>query len=219
MIYTSFFIENVALFGGYPTHDQVGELEKYGVVCFFNLTCKHERNTTEYNVKQHVNYPIQDHGVPKDIKSFTLFLHYLKKTICALKSGQKIYLHCRGGHGRSSLVIVCFLSMIFKIPFYQSMEMVKYYHSLRKNLSCKWRKKSLLNEKQLKFLKSFLGDFYLYSGLHCQTLECLNTHVISNGVLFNVLINTGCKKILGEGTLSALLTDLREYYYTRILSS
>ena len=44
----SFFIKNNALFGGFPTQENVDELEKNGVRYFVNLTEKNEPKINPY---------------------------------------------------------------------------------------------------------------------------------------------------------------------------
>ena len=42
----SYFIENKALFGSYPKHEDVKELENEGVILFVDLTCPGEKKIT-----------------------------------------------------------------------------------------------------------------------------------------------------------------------------
>lgn len=185
----SFFIEKKALFGGYPNHNQIIELVEEGVVWFIDLTHRDERNIKVYShlVNNWVNFPIKDRHVPENNKNFLIFLLIIQMVLESLKSGEKIYLHCRGGHGRSSLVISCFLGMVLNLPPFDSLNMVRIYHSRRPNLSPKWCNPNLsdhgvkgpkdhglnlalkaqgvrwpLSLKQRKYVETFFGSTNLY---------------------------------------------------------
>ena len=106
----SYFIENKALFGSYPTQETVNYLETMGVVCFVDLTNKDETNITKYSTKvEYVNYPILDRKIPLNWKTFAKLILDCCEKIKQLKVGEKIYIHCKGGHGRSGILVACIL--------------------------------------------------------------------------------------------------------------
>jgi len=226
----SFFIEKKALFGGYPTHKEIKELKDEGVVWFVDLTADNERNTKAYShlVDNWISYPIKDRHVPEDKKKFTVFLFIIQMVLESLKPGEKIYLHCRGGHGRSSLVIACFLGLILRIPPDESLKLVKEYHMLRPNLRSKWLIRWPLSVQQQRFVVNFFGSMYLYSNFRLQekakvedtkltkmhyfkTMLILNFYLHQNPTILEVLLNSGLKKIEGEGIISIILQELRSY--------
>lgn len=220
----SFFIEKKALFGGYPNHNQILELKEEGVVWFIDLTNSDEKNIKVYShlVKNWINYPIKDGHIPENKKQFLIFLLLIQLVVESLKPGEKIYLHCRGGHGRSSLVISCFLSMVFNLPPFESLEMTKKYHSLRPNLRPKWLIGWPLNLKQRKFVETFFGTLYFYSNFKdskiittkTEFFRCmiiLNMYLHQNQIMLETLLNSGLKTIKGEGIISCLLQELRFY--------
>lgn len=198
----SFFIEKKALFGGYPNHNQIVELVEEGVVWFIDLTHCDERNIKVYShlVNNWVNFPIKDRHVPENNKNFLIFLLIIQMVLESLKSGEKIYLHCRGGHGRSSLVISCFLGMVLKLPPFDSLNMVRRYHSRRPNLSPKWcYLRWPLSLKQRKFVETFFGSTNLYGGLsNAPTLRYgPSDHNPTQGVPFGPsgqMLNNGVKR-------------------------
>lgn len=228
----SFFIEKVALFGGYPNHKQIKELQDEGVVWFIDLTSGNEKNIKVYShlVNNWINYPIKDGCTPESKKTFLVFLLLLKMVLQTLKPGEKLYLHCRGGHGRSSLVISCFLSMVLNIPPIDSINMVKKYHNLRPNLKQKWIRMAPLNLQQHKFVENFFGTIHLYTNFRHDMVNCtkkidlfkymvmLNFYIHQNPYMLEVLLNSGLKKIEGEGLTSLLLQELRLYIlYTKAI--
>lgn len=239
----SFFIEKKALFGGYPNHEQIIELKEEGVVWFVDLTHKDEENIKLYShaVSNWLNYPIKDGHIPENRKKFTVFLLLIQMIVQSLKPGEKLYLHCRGGHGRSSLVIACFLGMWLNISATESLNLVREYHALRPNLRSKWLTRWPLNIKQQKFVSVFFGSLYLYSnfdnpyvaGYGCyaptdygvnnsysihyerskffRSMVILNFYLHQNPTMLEVLLNSGFKKIEGEGITSIMLQKLRFY--------
>lgn len=143
----SFFIKDKGLFGSYPTQEDVLELERNGVVLFVNLTSKRE-NLPEYvpNVK-YISFPITDYGIPSDIPDFCRLILLLESKIRNLKSGEKIYIHCKGGHGRVGVVVASLLARINKIGAEEAIKLATYYHKQRKNLTSV-RRNSMCPEKQ-----------------------------------------------------------------------
>lgn len=62
-----------------------------------------------YNI-QIVHLPIKDESVP----SKTVLLSHLTRILDLIRHGKNIYLHCAGGHGRTSLYISCILACLYK---------------------------------------------------------------------------------------------------------
>lgn len=229
----SFFIEKKALFGGYPNHNQLLELMDEGVVWFVDLTNSNERNIKVYShlVNNWINYPIKDGHIPENKKNFLIFLLMIQMVLESLKPGEKLYLHCKGGHGRSSLVISCFLSMVYNIPPLESLDITKEYHALRPNLKSKWLVGWPLSLKQRKFVENFFGSTHLYTGYKenlmvqstmtsdarlsvtksewLRLLISLNFYMHQHETILDILLNSGLKKIMGEDTISVMLQELR----------
>ena len=75
----SYFVDNKALFGGYPTQKEVEEYENNGVRYFINLTEDGEKGIEPYITKYvYIHYPIKDRKAPKDWKSFSEFIGRLR---------------------------------------------------------------------------------------------------------------------------------------------
>ena len=107
---SSEFIRNKALFGGYPTQEYVNEFETMGVRYFIDLTCEGEKKIVPYTtIYTYERYSISDHRVPTDWNSFAQFISKIGNIIKSRHTGEKVYRHCKGGHGRSGVVVACLL--------------------------------------------------------------------------------------------------------------
>lgn len=137
---SSYFIKDRALFGSFPTQEAVEELEKMGVRYFVNLTHSYERKITPYKTQHnYISFPINDHQVPEDRHVFASFVVKLADIIYGLKKGELIYIHCKGGHGRSGVVVASLLCHIFGMSPGEALDHTTMYHSNRKSMREKWR--------------------------------------------------------------------------------
>jgi len=78
-----------------------------------------------------VSEEIRDSGVTKDECVVAL----LEKMTELLKAGEKIYIHCWGGHGRTGTIIACLLGYLYPIEPDCALHLTSVYHQLR--LSCR----------------------------------------------------------------------------------
>lgn len=118
----NYLLDERIMFGWYPGPPEHGEMSndvnailETGRTVFVNLTSKHEiailhnyipcvQNSVFNPI--FIHYPIPDQGLPSDLSSYKKFLELL----CFLvNQNEKIYIHCRGGHGRSGIVAACLL--------------------------------------------------------------------------------------------------------------
>jgi protein-tyrosine phosphatase len=154
----SYFIENKALFGGFPTQEIVKELENMGVRYFVDLTRFNESKTTPYCTHyEYIHYPIMDHSIPRDLTDFVYFIAYIGHIINILEEGELIYIHCKGGHGRSGVVVASLLCSINKITPDESIKLTSEYHSRRTVMREKWR---IIGSPQTRHQKMFVHKFY-----------------------------------------------------------
>ena len=150
----SYFLKDKAIFGSYPTQETVYDLEKKGVKYFINLTYPEEKLIKEYETNNNIiNFPIQDRKVPNDIISFSKLIVNISNIIKDLKENELIYIHCKGGHGRSGILVACLLCYIFKISPLESIELTTKYHNNRSNMKEKWRE---IGSPQTFFQKNFV---------------------------------------------------------------
>lgn len=161
----SYFIENKALFGSYPSQEHVELLEKqYGVKYFIDLTCAGERHIKPYKtLYTYLHYPIVDRNIPKNWNTFALFIIKICDILKNLKLNEKIYINCRGGHGRSGIVVACVLCYYFQITPYEALKLTKKYHNNRLEMREKWRKIGSPQTKyQISFIYKFFNPLYFY---------------------------------------------------------
>ena len=101
---SSFFIEEKALFGSYPTQQIVNNFIEKGVYYFIDLTTDYEKQKLNiYNVGncKYINFQIRDRHIPEDIEKFSSFIVKLSNIINLLEKDRYIYIHCRGGRWKS----------------------------------------------------------------------------------------------------------------------
>ena len=154
----SYFIDGKALFGSFPTQEAVSELESNGVVCFVDLTFPTENNIIKYETqKKYINYPIPDRKVPTDWKSFAKFIIQLAKIIHSLEEGEKLYINCKGGHGRSGVVVACLFCYMQGCSPEDALKLTSKCHNNRKEMRDKWRK---MGAPQTNSQKIFVHKFF-----------------------------------------------------------
>jgi predicted NAD-dependent protein-ADP-ribosyltransferase YbiA (DUF1768 family) len=145
------------MFGGFPTQESVVILEDIGVTHFVDLTCIGEKRITPYLCKgYYLRYPIQDHKVPCNKRTFANFIIKISSIISELKGKDKIYIHCKGGHGRSGLVVACLLCYIHNIGPGEAITRTTKYHGTRP-MREKWRR---MGSPQTRSQKTFVSKFF-----------------------------------------------------------
>ena len=160
----SYFIKDKALFGSYPTQEAVNSLEKIGVRYFVNLTRDTEKKISPYKTQYtSIIFPIPDHRTPTNKIEFSRFIIKLSDIILSLKSDERLYLHCKGGHGRSGIVVSVILCYLFGLSPQQAMEYTSKYHSRRPIMRDKWRKVGAPQSwHQKNFVYHFCKPIYIY---------------------------------------------------------
>lgn len=162
---SSFFIPNKALFGSYPSYEALKELEANGVKTFVNLT-EADENLTPYNVHTDnvvINYPIKDRKIPRNTLTFSLLIIKIHNIIQNLSNNDKIYVHCRGGHGRAGIFVACYLCYSQNISPEDALKLTTEYHSCRKEMRTKWRQIGSPQTRQQKhFVMKMFEPLYFY---------------------------------------------------------
>ena len=160
----SYFIKDRAMFGSYPTQEAVEELEHEGVIYFVNLTHEKENKITPYITNHnYITYPIKDREVPTDLKSYSAFIVNISTIIKNLKNKKKMYIHCKGGHGRSGVVVASILCYIFNLTPHESLEYTTTCHNNRSVMKEKWRKiGSPQTYSQRKFIYKLFEPLKIY---------------------------------------------------------
>lgn len=160
---SAYFIKNQCLFGAYPNQDQIQQLEEWGVDLIVNLTSNNEKKIRFYQTSiPTIQFTIPDRKVPENILEFcALVIHIAHQII----DGKKIYIHCKGGHGRSGLVVSAILCYLYKITPKQSFIKTKAYHATRLIHSSKpkknefWKNRSPQTMEQRKFVDELFQPY------------------------------------------------------------
>lgn len=154
----SYFIQDKALFGSFPTQETVHNLEELGVRCFIDLTNSDESKTTPYVTKyKYIKYPIVDRKIPENWKSFAQLVVKICNVINNLGIDEKVYVHCKGGHGRSGILVACIFCNYYSINPDEALKQTSKCHSNRPQMREKWRK---LGSPQGKRQKDFVHRFF-----------------------------------------------------------
>ncbi len=165
--FSSYFIEDKALFGSFPTRERAKMLMDMGVKYFVNLTEEGEVHNP-YHLSDDfngfwVNFAIPDRSAPKDLIGFSSLIKLLISTIENLVDNERIYIHCRGGHGRAGIVVAVLLALINKIKSSRSLELTNQFHNDRTVMRDKWRKMgSPQTRHQKMYVHKFLSDMVFF---------------------------------------------------------
>jgi hypothetical protein len=239
---TNWFIENKAIFGAFPIQESVNELEKIGVRYFLDLTRPFERGTIPYYTKyNYENYPIFDRSCPIDRISFGRLIVKYGKIINNLLPGELVYIHCRGGHGRSGLVASCLLAWIFKMSPQEAMDIANNFHAKRSVMREKWRKIGVPQTRiQKNFVLSFFKPIYITKQRNSPLADIFDGVNINGPIeeifsmilekfrqdnnLISDLLNTGLSKIIfvsanspdNREKITKILAQVRTYFFHAI---
>lgn len=135
---TNWSIPGVLLCGGYLDYDsEVAVLVRLGITRFWCLC-------SEYGIpdKRHRNYAygdklpvgqfnhvkIDDMGITDD----AIVLENCNRIVAQIRAGEKIYLHCSGGHGRTGTFLAIILNKIYPyLTLDQILNYIQYSHDQR----------------------------------------------------------------------------------------
>lgn len=131
-------------FGGYPTSQQVHELKEKGFRYIVDCTTAQEKKRLSvYDPKEvglvYISFPIQDNCVPKETETFFEFIGWISYLIEHMEANEFMYIHCKGGHGRSGLICASLLCHIYGMSPAFSIQEVSWAHKNRPALAPKWK--------------------------------------------------------------------------------
>ena len=153
----SCLISNSVYFGAYPTPDMIDILKEKEFTHIINLT-ENEYPHNDSSIK-FIHYPIIDHSIPEDPMTYCKLIYDLKLLVL---TGNKLYIHCRGGHGRSGMLSASLWFVSNSIKIDEAIEYVNKCHTNRVVLREKWRgRKFPFNYKQFIFLQRMHKCIYI----------------------------------------------------------
>jgi len=203
----SYFIKERALFGSFPTQKDVEFFENMGVRYFLDLTTGQERGTRTYNTRYvHTRYTIQDGNIPDDPPGFWKLIRHICHVIGTLGEGEKIYVHCRGGHGRSGVVVACILCHYYRIPPQKALHLTKKYHNRRGHM--REINKVIGSPRTIRQKRFVIDNFMpLYLGQHLTGIG----YRLSNGFICQVKTDLGVFRIVEAAYQAYKDPENREY--------
>jgi len=163
LTFCSSFYHEQAFFGGFPNEEQFQELLENHFEYFIDLTTLRERDRLKFDYSLeipkyknlvYINYSIIDNNVPLSENVFSEILNLFQNI---LKTKKRIYIHCKGGHGRSSLLVAALLCHLHFYTPYKALHFTKSYHEKRNNLKDKYRGKPC---PQLYHQRKFVIDLF-----------------------------------------------------------
>lgn len=105
-----------------------------------------------------LHFPIEDTSIPDNSIEYCTFIMKLKQIY---DSGSKMYIHCLGGHSRSSMVVVSLLFCMYNEELKDIVNKVIRYHRNRVKLRDIWQFRSPFNYKQFSFLCMIHKNIYI----------------------------------------------------------
>lgn len=138
--FSAVLLDGVVRFGKYPTDDEVLLLRHNGYNIFLDLCPSSEITWTPYN-KEGLYYnslPIIDRT--PNVGDLIIFRTYIAQLTTAVQQGHKLYIHCRGGHGRSAMVAAIIYGKLTNNAPQTCLLTVKAVHQLRIEMKPKYRK-------------------------------------------------------------------------------
>lgn len=144
---TNYILDNL-LCGGYPGHQDVKIQEKLENILVYELNVTHFISLmqndeifgqlNDYRGKfshvQYLNFQIPDCSIAKNED----VIEFIDKSMIPLVSDHHntLYIHCRGGNGRSSTITSILISRMFKISWKDALEYVLQCYRTRKVVKC-----------------------------------------------------------------------------------
>ena len=164
--FCSYFIEEKALFGGFPSQEQADILLDMGVKYFIDLTFPTEvpKKYNACNDCFYLNYPIPDRGVPNNVTEYTSVLLKVFDVLKKLGDNEKIYVHCKGGHGRAGILAASLIYLYLgNLSTQECLDLTNCAHNERTVMREKWRKiGSPQTVAQKKYVHKLFSDLVFF---------------------------------------------------------
>jgi protein-tyrosine phosphatase len=123
-------------FGKYPDNAILKALHEVGIKLIIDLTHFTDNLPKYSSVVKRIEFPIVDMGIEDD--ELTLRNVMFIKSLF-LNGHNPVYIHCRGGHGRSGVIACLLYGLVYNKTAEESLEAIKGAHDNRKQMSRKMR--------------------------------------------------------------------------------
>ena len=125
-------------FGKYPNDDILKTLKDLNIKLIIDLTQFTDRLPKYPSIEgiKRIEFPIVDMSIEED--NLTLQYVMFIKTLF-LHGDNPIYIHCKGGHGRSGVITCLLYGLLYDKNAEESLEAIKEAHDNRKQMSRKTR--------------------------------------------------------------------------------
>jgi len=191
-------------FGGFPSETALQQLQELGVTYMVDLTTPEEKKIlTPYHKKLqtmvYLNFPIEDNQVPMDEEAFRDFLVWT----ASILDKECLYIHCKGGHGRSGMVAASLLCYLYHWEPSHAIAHVTRAHQTRETLSPRWKHRLCpANKNQRVFIETLFSEKILSP----ETLETKDPS--------SVLLALGLHRILcpSSRSIESTLAELRRHH-------
>ena len=168
--FCSSFLNKQCYFGCYPNPAQFNELVENDIKYFIDLTTVRERDKLQFDYSflipnleglVYYNFSIVDNNIPHCPLLYDEFVQTLNRIISQKK--ERVYIHCRGGHGRSPMLVASILCCLFFYTPYEALTLTKNYYANRFNLKEKYKG---IPCPQLYSQRKFIIDLYQIGRAH-----------------------------------------------------
>jgi protein tyrosine phosphatase len=131
-------INDQIYFGKYPDDDILEALKKLNIKLIIDLTHFTDRLPKYHSIEsiKRIEFPIVDMGIQEDELTIQ-YVMFIKSLF--LNGDSPIYIHCRGGHGRSGVIACLLYGMLYDKTAEESLEAIKEAHDNRKQMSRRMR--------------------------------------------------------------------------------
>lgn len=122
-----------------------------------------------------IRFPINDYSRAPNTLQFQQFLNEL---ISLMLQGKKMYIHCRGGHGRTGMAAAYLLGALYDISVDEALRRTQEYHDLRQysnRLKIDQKIKSPETEGQFEQVRSMLADVDKTASLSVSSVSSSST--------------------------------------------
>ena len=132
--YTSNWVTDNLYMGGYPKNkSDIDKLIGVGINTFVCLNGSDKVHFYKYEdeLSKNITYihePIEDMNVTTDKKIISLCRNIVRRI---KTKGEKIFVHCAGGHGRTGTVVGCVLYLLYKLSLEEILNYLQFTHDQR----------------------------------------------------------------------------------------